>query len=86
MLINLLILTKILLGFGQAEAQFEKILEIDPYRVDDIDIYSNILFVMNNTLRIARLAHQFLAQDKDRPEVCCLVGKRCSLCLQYFSI
>jgi hypothetical protein len=61
--------------FGQAELQFQKILEIDPYRVDDIDVYSNILYVTENHLQLSKLAHEFLAIDKDRPEVCCLVGK-----------
>jgi len=61
--------------FGQAENQFEKILAIDQYRVDDIDIFSNILYVTENKLKLSRLAHEFLALDKDRPEVCCLVGR-----------
>jgi anaphase-promoting complex subunit 8 len=60
--------------FSQAEAQFDKILAVDPYRVDDIDIFSNILYVTDNRLKLSRLAHDFLALDKDRPEVCCLVG------------
>ena len=45
-----------------------------PHRVDDIDIYSNILYVTENQLKLSRLAHDFLELDKDRPEVCCLVG------------
>ena len=61
--------------FSQAEAQFKKILAIDPYRIDDIDVYSNILYVTENKLELSRLAHDFLALDKDRPEVCCLVGE-----------
>ncbi|KAI6046221.1 hypothetical protein EDC04DRAFT_3016435 [Pisolithus marmoratus] len=65
--------------FRQAEEQFENILSIDPYRVDDIDIYSNILYVTENQLKLTWLAHQFLERDKDRPEVCCLVGNHYSL-------
>lgn len=61
--------------FGQAEKQFEKILAIAPFRADDIDVYSNILYVTENRLKLSRLAHEFLELDKDRPEVCCLVGK-----------
>lgn len=60
--------------YYQAEIQFEAILKLDPYRIDDIDIFSNILYVTENRLRLSRLAHEFLALDKDRPEVCCLVG------------
>ncbi|KAI9455322.1 TPR-like protein [Lactarius psammicola] len=65
--------------FSAAEEQFEKILKIDPCRIDDIDVYSNILYVTENRLTLSRLAHDFLALDKDRPEVCCLVGNHYSL-------
>ncbi|KAA1473901.1 TPR-like protein [Dentipellis sp. KUC8613] len=65
--------------FKQAEEQFEKILSIDPYRIDDIDVYSNILYVTEARLKLSKLAHDFLSLDKDRPEVCCLVGNHYSL-------
>ncbi|TFY83571.1 hypothetical protein EWM64_g439 [Hericium alpestre] len=65
--------------FKQAEEQFERILSIDPYRIDDIDVYSNILYVTEARLKLSKLAHDFLALDKDRPEVCCLVGNHYSL-------
>lgn len=60
--------------FKLAQAQFERILAIDPHRVEDIDIYSNILYVTDNRLKLSRLATEFLTLDRDRPEVCCLVG------------
>lgn len=63
------------LEFGQAEVQFDKILAIDPERIDDIDIYSNILYVTDNQLKLSKIAHEFLALDGDRPEVCCLIGE-----------
>ncbi|KAJ6586986.1 hypothetical protein DFH09DRAFT_1142190 [Mycena vulgaris] len=65
--------------FKQAQAQFERILAIDPYRIEDIDIYSNILYVTDNRLKLSRLANDFLTLDRDRPEVCCLVGNLYSL-------
>ena len=60
--------------FSQAEAQFERILSIDPEHIDDIDVYSNILYVTDSRLKLSKLAHEFLALDKDRPEICCLIG------------
>ncbi|KAI0753942.1 cell division control protein 23 [Irpex lacteus] len=54
--------------FSSAEKQFKKILTLDKYRVDDIDVYSNILYVNENRLELSKLAHDFLALDKDRPE------------------
>ncbi|KAJ6593964.1 hypothetical protein B0H19DRAFT_1093066 [Mycena capillaripes] len=65
--------------FKLAQAQFERILAIDPYRVEDIDIYSNILYVTDSRLKLSRLANDFLTLDRDRPEVCCLVGNLYSL-------
>jgi hypothetical protein len=73
---SVLVAETLSLEFGQAEQQFEKILTQDPYRIDDIDIYSNILYVTDNKLKLSRLAHEFLALDKDRPEICCLVGEK----------
>ncbi|KAJ3003858.1 hypothetical protein NUW54_g5089 [Trametes sanguinea] len=61
--------------FTAAEAQFRKILAIDPYRVDDIDILSNILYVSENNNALSKLAHDYLAIDKDRPEICCIIGE-----------
>lgn len=63
------------LDFSRAEVQFERILTLDPYHIDDIDVFSNILYVTDNRLKLSKLAHEFLALDKDRPEVCCLVGE-----------
>ncbi|KAJ7178487.1 hypothetical protein C8R43DRAFT_973501 [Mycena crocata] len=65
--------------FKLAQAQFERILTIDPHRIEDIDIYSNILYVTDNRLKLSRLANDFLQLDRDRPEVCCLVGNLYSL-------
>ena len=61
--------------WARAEAQFDRILVIDPYRVDDIDVYSNILYVTDNRTKLSKLAHHFLQVDKDRPEICGLVGQ-----------
>ena len=61
--------------FGEAEKQFQRILTLDPHRIDNIDIYSDILYVTDNRIKLSKLAHEFLEIDKDRPEVCCLVGK-----------
>jgi anaphase-promoting complex subunit 8 len=48
---------------------------MDPTRVDDMDIYSNILHVMENRTALSKLAHDLLALDKERSEVCCVVGE-----------
>jgi len=43
--------------------------------IEHIDVLSNILYVSEGRLKLSKLAHDFLALDKDRPEVCCLIGK-----------
>ncbi|KAF8750713.1 Zinc finger C-x8-C-x5-C-x3-H type (and similar), partial [Rhizoctonia solani] len=47
--------------------------------VDEIDVYSNILYVMKKRARLSDIAHKFVKVAKDRPEVCCLVGNYHSL-------
>lgn len=65
--------------FQEAERQFDAVLAIDPYRVDNIDVYSNILYVTDSRLKLSKFAHEFLGRDRDRPEICCLVGNHYSL-------
>ena len=63
------------IDFSRAEAQFDKIIAMDPYRLNDIDTLSNILYVAENRTKLSKLTHHYLSVDKDRPEVCCMVGK-----------
>jgi anaphase-promoting complex subunit 8 len=61
--------------FESAENVFDEIRKRDPFRIDDIDVLSNILYVMEKKTKLSKLAHEFLALDKDHPEICCIVGK-----------
>lgn len=65
--------------FEEAEKQFEKIAKLDPHRLDDMDIYSNILFVMSKRSKLGFLAQIASATDKFRPETCCIIGNYYSL-------
>ena len=51
----------------------------DPYRIDSLDHYSNILYVMSARPKLAFLAQVATATDKFRPETCCVVGNYYSL-------
>ncbi|KAF8204287.1 hypothetical protein K438DRAFT_1905448 [Mycena galopus ATCC 62051] len=66
-------------SYPQAEAQFDKIMAIDPYRIDDLDILANILYAVENKEKLSALAQFFLVLNKDRPEVCYLLGCHYSL-------
>jgi anaphase-promoting complex subunit 8 len=52
---------------------------MDPFRLDEIEIYSNMLYVMNKKAKLAQIAHEYAQIDKNRAEVCCLIGKLPSL-------
>ncbi|PIA16182.1 TPR-like protein [Coemansia reversa NRRL 1564] len=65
--------------FEEAGRIFGKLDEIDPYGLELSDIYSNILFVMEDRARLGALAHKCAALDRFRPETCCVIGNYYSL-------
>lgn len=60
--------------FDEAEEMFDQIVADDPYRLDDLDVYSNILYVMEKSSKLAYLAQLATSTDKFRVETCCIVG------------
>ena len=65
--------------FVTAESVFSALLHADPHRIDSLDHYSNILYVMGARPKLAFLAQVATATDKFRPETCCVVGNYYSL-------
>ena len=65
--------------FGEAESIFSALLHSDPHRIDSLDHYSNILYVLGARPKLAFLAQIATATDKFRPETCCVVGNYYSL-------
>lgn len=62
------------LDYYLAESLFDDILAHDPMRLDDLDTYSNMLYVMEKKSKLSFLA-QFSSQiDKFRSETCCIVA------------
>jgi tetratricopeptide (TPR) repeat protein len=57
-----------------AQRIWEQVLKVDPHRIDSVDQYSNMLFVMQKKQTLFRLANDYLAADEARPEVSCLIG------------
>ncbi|KAJ7508697.1 hypothetical protein B0H11DRAFT_2153102 [Mycena galericulata] len=66
-------------AYTQAEDQFDTILALEPYRIDDLDVFANILYAVENKEKLSMLAQFFLVLNKDRPEVCYLLGCHYSL-------
>ncbi len=76
--------------FLSAEAHFSNLLAMHPHRLDSLDHYSNILYVMNLRPKLSFLAHLCSNVDKFRPESCVVIGNYYSLlsshekAVQYF--
>ncbi|KAI9720339.1 MAG: Anaphase-promoting complex subunit 23 [Chrysothrix sp. TS-e1954] len=58
----------------KAERTFSKTVTANPLRIDDLDTYSNILYVLDMAPKLAFLAQLTTATDMFRPETCCVVG------------
>jgi len=73
-----------------AEQDFSNLLALHPHRLDSLDHYSNILYVLNLRPKLAFLAHLCSNIDKFRPESCVVIGNYYSLlslhekAVQYF--
>merc|ERR1711924_412841 len=50
---------------------------------DDLDVYSNVLYVQEARAELSRLAHAATRCEKYRPETCCVVGNYYSLKAQH---
>jgi anaphase-promoting complex subunit 8 len=65
--------------FEKARQVFERIQQLNPYRLENLDTFSNILYVMECKAELSHLAHQCVKVDKFRSETCCIVGNYYSL-------
>ncbi|KAJ0116258.1 hypothetical protein J7T55_005204 [Diaporthe amygdali] len=66
-----------------ASTRFSHLLSLHPHRLDSLDIYSNILYVLNERPKLAFLAHLCSSIDKFRPESCVVIGNYYSLLSQH---
>merc|ERR1712096_84526 len=67
----------------QAVTYFKQLGELDPYRLDNLDTYSNLLYVKEQRVELAHLAHRTNMIDKYRTETCCVIGNYYSLRSQH---
>jgi len=67
----------------QAVTYFKQLGEVDPYRLDNLDTYSNLLYVKEQRVELAHLAHRTNMVDKYRTETCCVIGNYYSLRSQH---
>ena len=67
----------------QSVEAFNKLQNVDPYRLEHMDIYSNLLYVKEMRRELAHLAHHCSNIDKYRDETCCVIGNYYSLRSQH---
>ena len=60
--------------FEEAAEGFSALTAAQPFCLDGVDTYSNILYVSEQGPALAALAHAAVRTDKYRPETCCVVG------------
>lgn len=60
--------------FDTAESGFDTVQRLDPYRLDDVDTYSNMLYVIPKLSKLAQLAKEYSKIDRNRAETCALIG------------
>ncbi|XP_059471871.1 cell division cycle protein 23 homolog [Neocloeon triangulifer] len=58
---------------------FRNLTNDDPFRLDNMDTYSNLLYVKEMRAELAHLAHQVSEIDKYRAETCVVIGNFYSL-------
>ncbi|KAL5212841.1 hypothetical protein ABZP36_023688 [Zizania latifolia] len=63
----------------EADMIFEELLRTDPFHVDSMDVYSNLLYAKESSTALSFLAHRVFLTDKYRPESCCIIANYYSL-------
>nr|KAG5700933.1 hypothetical protein BaRGS_034218 [Batillaria attramentaria] len=67
----------------QAVAAFSELEKMDPYRLETMDIYSDLLYVKEMRAELAHLAHRCCDINKYRVETCCVIANYYSLRSQH---
>ena len=60
--------------YDSAHEHFLALSEREPYRLDHMDAFSNVLYVKDQKVALSHLAHRSVTVDKYRPETCIIVG------------
>ncbi|KAG0268902.1 Anaphase-promoting complex subunit 23 [Actinomortierella ambigua] len=60
--------------FPAAQEIFEELTKEHPHRLDNLDVFSNLLYVTDNRTKLSFLAHSCSHTDNFRPETCLVIG------------
>jgi len=69
--------------FDNATLLLEELRREDPYRLEDMDVLSNMYYVNNRKAELSNLAHHCSEVDKFRVETCCVIGNYYSIRTQH---
>ncbi|KAF4077489.1 hypothetical protein AMELA_G00208740 [Ameiurus melas] len=67
----------------QALDLFKELREQDPFRIENMDTFSNLLYVRSMKPELSYLAHSLVEIDKYRVETCCVIGNYYSMRCQH---
>ena len=66
-------------NFDKSADLFSQLRKIDPYRIESLELYSNLLYVKDDLLTLAELSNSLSSIDKFRPETLSVLGNFYSL-------
>ncbi|KAF2807103.1 TPR-like protein [Mytilinidion resinicola] len=70
-------------AYTEAEEVFARIKKIAPSRMDDMEVYSNVLWQLKKETDLAYLSHELIEQDRLSPQAWCAIGNSFSLQRQH---
>ncbi|KAL1296648.1 hypothetical protein AAFC00_000131 [Neodothiora populina] len=65
--------------YAAAESCFARMMKLQPTRLEDAEVYSNVLWQLKKPIQLAFLAHTLKDVDFDAPQTWCAVGNAFSL-------
>ncbi len=66
-------------SYVEAEKTFARIKTMAPSRLEDMEVYSTVLWHLKNEIDLAYLSHEIVEIDRNSPEAWCAVGNSFSL-------
>lgn len=65
--------------YGEAAQFFVRVRTIAPSRIEDMEVYSTVLWHLKNEVELAYLAHELMEIDRLSPQAWCAIGNSFSL-------
>ncbi len=66
-------------SWAEAAKFFSRIKTMAPALLEDMDLYSSILYLLNDEIKLTALAHEIIGTDRDSPQAWCAVGNTFAL-------